>query len=190
MKNTPFSLLVPSAPRLRPRACFVGALTAALAAFPAAAEAPKAPAGPSVVKSETSRFDFWTVACDTLSQPANAKKCLARLSVNRENSRDVIVNLVVGQNAKGEMRLDVEIPTSVSIQEGVSVKIDGGAEIKLPITFCTPASCVASVPYDAKIAGSMQGTKAAVSWMSLVAGTVKVDFGLKGSREAVAALAK
>jgi invasion protein IalB len=161
---------------------------------PAAAPAPAAqqPAAARVLKTETANFDSWTVTCNTMSQPANARRCFAHQAVVNDKSRQVMVTLTVGPNARGEQHLDVQTPTATSIPEGVTLKFEpGGAPIRLPFMFCDPNSCVASVALDPTLSAALQGaTQASVVWASLRAGPIKIDFPLKGAREAVAALAK
>lgn len=168
--------------------CAAAALQVHAASAESKAAAP-APAAPRVTKTETMNFDSWVVGCDTLS--TNTKRCFARQSIVNDKSKQLMVTLTVGPNPKGEAHLDVQVPTSTSIPEGVTLKLDPGGEVKLPIMFCEPASCVASVPFDAALSAKLQGaTKATVQWASLQAGEIKVDFALKGAKEAVAALAK
>jgi invasion protein IalB len=154
---------------------------------PADAAAP-APAGPTVVKSETQAFDFWTVACDTLSEPVNARKCVARLPVVKSDTRQLVILLIAAPGEGADQQLIMQIPTAIMVQPGAALTLAGGEPRKFPILSCQPALCTGALPLDAALTKALsEAPTAALAWTAIGGAPIKVDFALKGAGPALQA---
>lgn len=155
---------------------------------PAAPAAPVAASGPRVVKTETQAFDFWTVACDTLSEPAGHRRCVARLPVFKTDSQQLIVVLTAVAVEPGQNQLLIQLPTSILVQPGGALAVQGGEERKFAIQSCLPALCTGVIPLDAALSSQLSKASAAsLSWTAIGGNAVKVDFAMKGSAGALSA---
>ena len=151
------------------------------------------PAGPKVLKTENTPFDYWRLSCTYLSAPAGAKRCAAELPVYREDKgrRLKVLEVAATRDDAGQVRLVVQIPTSTVVADGATLTLKGGEPRKFAIQSCEPALCTGFVPFDPAFLGQLQAVDGAtVSWTSLAAGAVKIEFPVKGAKDAIAALVR
>lgn len=145
-------------------------------------------AAPHVIKSETQSFDAWTVVCETLSEPANERRCIARLPVVKSDTRRLITMLTFTPMKADETQLVIQIPTSIMVQAGGALTLKGGEPRKFPILSCQPALCTGSLTLDAATSQALAAASdASLSWTAIGGAPVKVDFALKGAGPAMKA---
>lgn len=148
--------------------------------------------GPSSTTVATTKFNSWAVVCETQTGAHPSHHCSARSSiVNGQNQQQLLLVLDVRKNQSGQWALSVQTPSSVVLKPGIKMTLGTNEPKQLEFVSCQPALCSSEVSFDQKLLDELTATdKAVVTYVSLVQGETKVDFGLKGANSAISYLLK
>jgi invasion protein IalB len=148
-----------------------------------------APASPP--RTETVTYDSWTVTCRDTVDAKTKKVCSGMLQIADQKSGQVLLVWIIGRNTEGALLSVLRSPTGVLVQNGVELKIGGGAVRKLSYTSCDARQCEASVPMDEALSRDASAAQEAVITIYVSDGRgVSFNVPLKGADKAIAALGR
>lgn len=162
--------------------------TAPVATEPATA-APNS-AGAQTTTVETTQFASWAVSCDIQNSAPDKRHCVARTTIVRSNDDPRPIILLGVTKDAGAQRFFLQTPTTTQVKPGTQLTIGKNSSRHLEYVSCEPTLCTAEAPFDTALADELKGSDTAtVTWSSLNAGDVRVDFRLDGAAAAIAFLA-
>ncbi|MDD9909799.1 MAG: invasion associated locus B family protein [Ahrensia sp.] len=97
----------------------------------------------------------WTKFCTKLN---DSEVCTVQFAIVSENGRLVTsVNLLESKGKTNRRIFQVAVPSGRYIPPGVSVRVDGGQESKLPYNLCLPDRCLAEVQLSDGLVNALKG---------------------------------
>jgi invasion protein IalB len=146
----------------------------------------------SITRTETITYGSWTVDCQTTAPtPTSSKQCIARLQATEQNSKQILLNWIIGRNNQGVLTTVLNTPTGVQIAQGVELKFGENAVHKLSYVLCGPRRCEAAMPMDAVlISNATAADKAVVTFVGLEGKNISITLPIQGIDKAIDSVQK
>jgi invasion protein IalB len=143
---------------------------------------------PTPYRTEILTFEHWTTTCRDFHEGPREHVCTAELKVAKSDSRQVLLDWVIGLDQNDKPIAVIETLPGVLIAPGVALRL-GKTERKLPFTSCFPTHCAASMPVDGKFVKDIGAASEAEVVIQAPNGrAVKFKFPIQGFAKAYAAL--
>jgi invasion protein IalB len=140
----------------------------------------------SITRTEMITYGSWTVDCRT---SPTSKQCIARLQATEQNSKQVLLNWIIGRNNQGALTTVLNTPTGVQIAQGVELKFGEHAVHKLSYVLCGPRRCEAAMPMDAVlISNATAADKAVVTLVGVEGKNISISVPIQGIDKAIASV--
>jgi invasion protein IalB len=153
----------------------------------AAAENQAAP-NPLPIRTEISRYERWFVTCDEFTEPAPKKICHADLQITKAETGQVILSWAIVPAQGNDLNVLLQVPTGVSIANGIEIFTDDQSVKKFPFVTCEPGRCTGSFPLTVVLAKDLASASVAkVVVISTNGSRVEISQSLKGLDRAAAA---
>ncbi len=109
--------------------------------------------------AEPSPAPAWVVSCVSASRAAPADCKIEQRLVAQETGQSLSLAVVSVPGATRKPVLQFLLPTGLSLPEGVTLKIDDGKPVAVPLQFCDGSGCLASLPLTPALVDSLQKGK-------------------------------
>ncbi|NIR31595.1 MAG: invasion associated locus B family protein [Gammaproteobacteria bacterium] len=154
--------------------------TSCLAATPLAAQDEQPEQGP---EQDVQVYQDWRVRCESGNE--SQQRCIMFQNLVYQDSGQTVLSIQIGRNTATERPAAVFIvPLGVILPPGVSMEIDGGSRTKIDYQQCNRQSCIAPLPLNDTLLGTMKrGLEAQVTFHAVVQGSrrpITVPVSLKG----------
>jgi invasion protein IalB len=156
------------------------------------ARAPKAPAAPA---AETERKSTevhvtgakWTSQCTSASRHAEVE-CTMEQSILLNNTRQLLALIVIRMPANlHEPVMTIQVPVGLFLPAGLSLQIDEGKPLSVPLQTCDLKGCYATTPIAKDMIEALKGGKRlAVTFENNAKEKITVPFALDSFADAYA----
>lgn len=101
-------------------------------------------ASPAIAERSVETLGDWSVVCQT--DDANVRNCAATHQVltqpNENDRQNLLMRLVVTYNSENkESQMLTVVPLGVDLMKGLTLEVDEGDVLRLPVKTCDPAGC-------------------------------------------------
>ena len=132
----------------------------------------KMPARPSEVSSG------WAVTCSNNGKDLDCR--LVDTITDRNNGR-AFMRVVIRSVSAGQYSLMLQLPLGMRVYQPVSLSVDSGKAINMPLDACTPAGCFGQVSLSKTMLASMRaGKELHVAFKNIQNKTLKISLPLAG----------
>ena len=171
-----------------PRAtAWLAAIAALLAATAVSAAEPTAE--PEAKPARQEIFKDWRIQCE--KPEGDEEHCHIFQSVVLKEGNRRLLHLGVGYvpDQEDQVVAIFTLPLGISLPPGITLQVDEGESMRLPVEHCIPQGCRVLVPLDAKLLGTLKaGNKATVTFSDTARQPVGVPVSLQGFTAALNAL--
>jgi invasion protein IalB len=154
----------------------VAALAVSLPMAAVAQDAPEAPAIPTAQ---------WAKICNKNPNNEQQKLCLTMQEVKAETGQFIASAAIREMTGVDKRSFVVAVPPGMMIQPGLTVKVDEGAETKVPFGICLPNACYGELEVNTDFVASMKkGGQLTITVMNAQAKPVSFPITLAGFTKA------
>jgi len=148
------------------------------------------------VTAASKDFGAWQARCETRTAGATSQRAcglVSSVTVKGPDGKPAVATVIMLRPtaAAGQYQLSIELPLSVWLPSGVTLRDAGQHElIKLPFVTCHPQGCEAGSVIDAGQVGRLAaaGDAASATYELQARKTVTLSFSMKGFAAALSAL--
>jgi invasion protein IalB len=140
----------------------------------------------NVKSASVAIYDDWRVACP--SADTKDANCELVSEVTDKASGNAIARTTITTDKDNQKIIGFTLPHGVALEAGMGLQVGKDPVKVFPYRTCNSLGCIATAPYDDKLAASMKGaSEADVMFATLDGKPIKVPMSTKGYSKAVAA---
>lgn len=134
-------------------------------------------------------FQDWRVSCQSPEGSDNENCFIVQNLVLKKDKRQLLSVVVGYPSGRSRAAMLITLPLGFSLPPGLTLRVDDGDEIQLPVERCIPAGCQALLDLDERTLRAFKaGLQAHVTFRNAARQPVTVPFSLKGFTAAIRSL--
>ena len=140
----------------------------------------------NIKAAQVATYDDWRVACP--SADTKDANCELVSEVSDKQSGNPVARVTITTDKDNKQIVGFTLPHGVALEAGMGIQVGKDPVKVFPYRTCTSLGCVATAPYDDKLAASVRGaSEVNVMFATLEGKPIKVPMSTKGYPKAVSA---